>query len=324
MNLPSLIAVIFVGVFLLILLIVAVAEPLVFGRRGDGSISIKYPLPSDFENLSTRKSYFVNNQGNRFVTIEYTDKKIKKFKGVILFIHGIGIGHFYALRIINELCKQGYIVVAYDQYASGLSEGRKIISMKCATRDVKFAVKYIEENYSNYPFYVMGHSWGGYAASISLHFSNKIEKAVIISGFNTEEDAVRAYHIGPIMRFMMKITGFLRYGKNANLSALKCFKETKARVLYLQGNEDSIVLPKYSGFKFQKKLEGKPNITVKEYNCKGHSPFLTNDCEKLFKSTLNKFGLLGGKLVKMDEFVNFWDVSELDKNVIDTIFKFLK
>ena len=112
------------------------------GKRGDGTVSIRYPLPSEQKDLIFKKDCFYNDKGNRFAVYEYRHKNVKDPKKVLLMIHGLGGGHFYLFPLINYFAKLGYLVVAYDQYASGASEGKKINSMTVGARDVKFALKY--------------------------------------------------------------------------------------------------------------------------------------------------------------------------------------
>lgn len=289
---------------------------LIYGRRGDASISIKYLLPSDFPNLNVKKSYFLNNKKARLSVYEYTQKGTKPI-GLVLFIHGIGGGHFYSLSLINYLCERGLMVVAYDQYASGTSEGRKIDSMNQGAIDVKYAVKYIEENY-DLPFYVAGHSWGGYAASQALRYSKRISKCVNIAGLNNEISMA-----SKISRPLVAISGFLHYGKYALYSTYSAFKKTTAKVLYLQGKQDTTVDPKCNGFRYEKKFKNKKNIKVVMLDNKGHSPIIDYKSQVAQLQVMKQFGMLGGVLVPLETYVDFNKNNVPDMDVYKMIGDFL-
>ena len=59
------IIIIVIALIMLFILSCALANKIVskkvYGRRGDASISIKYPLPSDYKNLNVKKDYFVTD-----------------------------------------------------------------------------------------------------------------------------------------------------------------------------------------------------------------------------------------------------------------------
>ena len=294
----------------------------VYGHRGDGSISIKYANPSDYPNLDVKKTYFLNNKKARLSVYEYKLKESKPI-GLVLFIHGIGGGHFYSLQLINYLCERGLMVVAYDQYGSGTSEGKKIDSMTQGAIDVKYAVKYIESHY-DLPFYVMGHSWGGFCAAQSLRYSKKILKCVSIAGLDSEASMTSGNKFfATLASAFVRICGFTKYGKYSFYSQYGAFKKTSAKVLYLQGKEDLIVDPKKTGYKYQKKLKNKNNIQVVMLDKKGHSPIVTYESQHEQVRIMAQFGMLGENLVPLETYVDFVKNNVLDLDVIKLIADFI-
>ena len=276
----------------------------IYVKRGDGSNSIRYLLPSDFPNLEVKKDYFINNKKARLSVYEYKLKGTNP-KALVLFSHGIGSGHFYSLSIINYLCERGLMVVAYDQYASGTSEGKRIESMTQGAIDVKYAVKYIESHY-DLPFYVMGHSWGGYSAAQALRYSKKIEKCLSIAGLDSEAGMIEGPKlIKPLARFMVRLCGATKYGKYAYYTQLGAFKKTSAKVLYLQGKEDLTVTPDKTGYVYQKKLKNKKNVKIVMLDKKGHAPMVTYESQQAQISVMRQFGMLGENLVPLEVFVDF-------------------
>lgn len=300
----------------------AIVSKNIYLTRGDGSISIKYARPSDYPNLEVNKSYFLNNKKARLSIYEYKLKN-KEPKGLVLFIHGIGGGHFYSLQLINYLCEQGYMVLAYDQYASGTSEGKRIESLTQGAIDVKHAVRYIEEHYKM-PFYVMGHSWGGYCASQALRYSKNITKCISIAGLDSEASMTSGpKFFASLASLFVMICGSTKYGKYAFYSQYGSFKKTSAKVLYLQGKEDLVVNPNKTGYKYQKKLKNRPNIEVKMLDKKGHSPIITYESQLEQGKIMAQFGMLGENLVPLETYVDFVKNNVPDMDVYKLIVDFL-
>ena len=298
------------------------ASKKIYPRRGDASNSIKYPLPSDFNNLDIKKDYFVNNKNARLTVYTYVKKNTSP-KAVVLVSHGIGGGHFYLLPLINYLCLRDLAVVAYDQYGSMTSEGRRIESMNQGAIDVKFALRYVEDHFK-LPIYTLGHSWGGYCAAQTLRYSSKVEKCAIIAGLNNEASMVNVPSIfRPLAKLIVMLCGATLYGKYSFYSTYGAMKKTSAKVLYLQGKDDPVVLPKYTGYKYQKKFKNKKNIKVVMLDKKGHSPIVTYESQLRQAEVMKQFGILGGNLVDLDTYIDFNKNNIPDKDVYNLIGDFL-
>lgn len=313
------IGIVLLAVFLFIgslLLVNRIVSNNVYGHRGDSSISIKYLLPSDYPNLNVKKSYFLNNKKARLSIYEY-QKKDTKPKAMVLISHGIGGGHFYLLPLIEYLCNRGLLVLAYDQYASGTSEGRMICSMNQGAIDIKYAIKYVEAHY-NLPFNVLGHSWGGYCVAQGLRYSKKIEKCVSIAGLNNEASMASA-----AAKPFVLLGGFLKYGKYAFYSSYGAFKKSSAKILYLQGKNDGTVSPKKTGEKYQKKFKNRENISVILLDKKGHSPIVSYESQLGQTAVMKQFGMLCKELVPLKTFVDFNKNNVPDMDVYNLIGDFL-
>ena len=302
--------------FLLLQLFVNIGLKNALGKRGDGTVSIRYPLPSEQKNLTFKRDYFVNKKNVKFSVFEYRNSDVKKIKGAILLIHGVGGGHFYSLPLINYFAKMGYIVVAYDQYASGLSEGKRIDSMTVGARDVEFAVKYFEQNYSNYPLYLFGHSWGAFTAATALNYSYRIEKTILVSGFNHQSDFVlNGNPLGILLSLSIKIRDLIIYKKAAKLTLINSLEKTNSKVLYLQGENDRTVNPKYSGKRFAEIFKNFKNIDVKILPNKEHTPFVTKQAQDEQNKVAQLFGTTGGKLVPLTTEIDYEKISEPDMEI---------
>lgn len=303
-------------IFTILIVIVSLTFKKTYGKRADGSISIRYPLPSDLNNIDITHAYM----RSRNINLSYNvyKKQGTTPKALILVIHGIGSGHFYLLPMIEKFVNDGYMVFAYDQYASGCSEGKVFKTMSRGVIDVKYVLRFIENNneLNKYPLYVFGHSWGGYVAGCSLKYSKNIEKCVDVSGFNNECDFVR-----PI-RLLVLIRNFLIVGPKAFTKVHNIFRKTKSKVYYLQGKQDSVVNPQFAGKLYEKIAKRNKNVVVEILENKGHTPFNDNHSQEEQNKVMGDFGTVGGILVPLERYADFRKISKVDDSVYQKILSF--
>lgn len=301
----------------LITLVVSFYMKKTFFKRGDGSISIRYQLPSELKGVDVKHGQIKSKNNIMLSYITYCKHNITP-KALILVIHGIGYGHFYLLPMIDKFVSDGYMVLAYDQYASGSSQGRIIKTMTRGSIDIKYVLKYIESNsnLNKYPLYVFGHSWGGYVAGFSLKYSHSIQKVVDVSGFDNEGDFASQ------MSLFIKLYNLFIVGINSFVRVRSIFKKTTAKVYYLQGKLDNVVNPKFSGEMYRKYLKNKTNIVVELLQNKGHTPFNDDESQKEQIRLMSNLGLLGGVLLPIEQYVDFRKISKVDESVYKKIISF--
>ena len=164
---------------------------LIFGKRCEGNPNLKYFTADDFEELNASKIEFKSDKGQSLRGYVYQNNKIKEndIKGLLVFVHGMGAGHFSYTTEINTLAKNGYKVLAYDNTGTCMSDGKKLNGFYQSVIDLKHCLEYIKTNsdLNNYNLGLIGHSWGAYTVCQSLKYESN-EKAVIgMSGPDTLE-----------------------------------------------------------------------------------------------------------------------------------------
>ncbi len=312
-----------VFLFLLVLLLIEINFRKLFSKRGDGHPSIRYYSFSEFPLLTKEKISFMS-KGYILHGYLYKNKDINEYKALIMMVHGIGFGHSYLFPLINYFTSNGYLVLAYDQRASGISEGRRIKGMTSAIEDIENALKFVKNNQElqRYPLYLFGHSWGGYAVLNALNFDEFIiQKVVSVSGFNSEIDFIVSFMRKlKYIKFMLYVYEFLHYGKFANINAIKGLEKTKAKVLFIQGKDDKTVPLSISGDLFNSIK--RDNIEVKLLPNKGHTPFVDENSEKMQGEVMAQYGFLGGVDISPFKGVDFRKISNPDKNVYKLMLDF--
>ncbi len=312
-----------VFLFLISLLFIEILYHKLFYKRGDGHPSIRYYLFNEFPNL-VREPISFFSQKNILHGYIYSDKKIKKNKGLILMVHGIGFGHSYLYPLINYFCQNGYLVLAYDQSASGISEGKRIKGLTRAIIDLEFALEFVKnsQKLQGYPLYLFGHSWGGYAVLNALNFSNyNIEKVISVSGFNSEIDFVLSFAKKlKILKPILMLDYLLHYGKYAKFTALEGLEKTNSKVLFLQGEDDATVSLAISGALF--KNVNNRNVRVELLANKGHTPFVDNYSQNMQNTVMAQYGFLGGVDIALDMAVDFRKISIPDEKIFKLMLDF--
>ena len=329
METYQIILIVVAAIILLLMLLEVLVEVVMFkmfDHRGDGCLRFGYTLPSDFPHLAQKKCY-IKSRRNTIMGIEYKSKDIDKYKGVILFAHGIGSGHEYILSLLNKFCLDGYIVFAYDQSGSMRSTGKKVRDLSQCLGDVERVYKWLnkQEEYKQYDLYVMGHSWGGFTALNALNIrNNRIKKCIAIAGFNSHIDAA----LGQNPLFKVLTPGIILYdlihhGKHAFWSSSRALRHTKAEVLCLHAEYDKMVPLKDSYEKYLKVAKKRKNIQINYYEGKGHHPFLTWESEEQQNKLSEGLGLLGQGEPGYDLYNDYQKTYHVDDEVVRDMLEFL-
>ena len=92
------------------------------------------------------------------------------YRGVIIFVHGMGGGHTAYMTEIHTLARAGYLVLGYDNTGAMLSDGAELGGFPQAFLDLQGAVSFIRNasQYRTFPLFLVGHSWARIQSAISL------------------------------------------------------------------------------------------------------------------------------------------------------------
>lgn len=252
------------------------------GGRGDGSPTLPYWTAEQL-GLSKEPFSFVSGKWRLFGFRYY--KGHVKPNALVVFFHGLGGGHASYMKQIALLAGAGYLVYAYDNSGSGISEGDAIHDLSQTLLDQKafFAFLDKDEKAKGLRRFAMGHSWGGFTALASLQKEYGIEKVISLSGFHSVIDAME--FASPSIKKMRKT--ILSYQKRrfaplGGLDVLDLMKKTSSKVLYIQGDKDEAVSFLTNYELFEKELADRPNIFLIRCKDRGHMPYWTKESERYF------------------------------------------
>lgn len=300
-----------------------------FLQRFDEAPHLKYFHIEDFPNLKREGFTFMSKENRINGFFYFYDGYIED--KLVIFCHGIGGGHSSYMKEIDMLAKHGYKVLAYDNTGCCLSEGENIGAFGQSLVDLSLAIQVLKKDYHFKHIYVVGHSWGGYAASNINNFRH-VDKVVAISPFISLKREYRdlfkilsPFIIKKVMKLEYQING--DYAFSNAIDALNK-KDTKA--LIITSKDDNVINFKHHTGLMMKKVHN-PNVEFLIYEDKMHNPMWTKEGVRYYNEEFGTFNKLvkEGKLKTLEEKkayfadVDFIFMTTQDENVWSKIYQFL-
>ncbi len=277
--------------FLLILLMVYLAIARVFHHRYEGKSHLRYLTASDFPGLIAEKIEFPGNKKQPLRGFLYYRGNRDSAKGLIVFCHGIGAGHYAYTTQINAFAKEGYLVMAYDYTGCVLSGGKSIRGMTQAIIDLDYALSYIERHpdLARMRRILFGHSWGGYVVNNVFSLKHSVDKVISIAGFNNVPDVIS--DIGRGLTFFkpwFHVLNFLEFGKYATFSSAKSLKKSTVPTLLIHSRCDQVVRFNHAMAKYIVATKGMGNVRHVVDEEKMHNPYLSLRGETYLNKVMSK------------------------------------
>ncbi len=276
---------------LLILLLVYLAIRRVFHRRYDGKRHLRYLTANDFPGLMSESVTFPGNKGQPLNGFLYFRGNKELAKGLIIFCHGIGAGHYAYTTQINSFAKQGFLVLAYDYTGCVLSGGQSIRGMTQALIDLDFALSYVERHpeLARMKRILVGHSWGGYVVNNVFSLKHSVDQVISIAGFNNVPDVIS--DIGRGLTFFkpwFHVLNFLEFGKYATYSSDKSLKKSTVPTLLVHSRCDQLIRFNHAMARYIVATKGMGNVTHVIDEEKMHNPYLSQRAESYLNKVMAK------------------------------------
>lgn len=321
------------SVIVVYLLLVFLMIVLGLNRRNDYNPYLVYYTNKDYPTLEKEEYSFTSCTNTLKAFVYYYPRE--QYKAVITFIHGIGAGHEAYTSVIERLCSYGYIVFAYDQTGCGESEGKGRLSAKQGLYDLIEANRFLAslDKYSKYPFYIMGHSWGGFLAATSslLPLDRPYEKIVSASPINKGLYDVKIFN-GPLLIFkpgfiLFDTVLFPIFSKVSTKSALK---QTKQPTLVIYGENDNLI-PLKVFRKYDEVAKENDIVSIVSLPNRRHQPLLSKAAEDIINDEIpkiTKYTMFKVKeknidtLLKLKSEIDFETAIKLDETVFAKIKEF--
>jgi len=175
--------------------------------------------------------------------------KTKNSKGLVVIGHGFHAGADDYLPIIDYLVKSGFNVFAFDYQGTYGSEGDGTEGMCQSAKDMDHALIYVQSQprLKRQPLFLLGHSWGGYAAASNLEFHPEVKACALIApmynGFTMMLDKSEEYvgKLGKMPKPIFDVYQKILFGKYVDCNGVKGINSTQAPVLIAHGVDDKIL-----------------------------------------------------------------------------------
>ena len=295
-----------------------------FGKRWEPDGITKYYDIKDFPNLDAKPVEFKRKRVTlRGFIYSYPNEK---YKGILVFSHGMWGSHLAYLQEIERLALAGFLVLGFDYHGTESSDGKNTRAMSESLVSLDSAISFVKEKYSNYDIYVMGHSWGGFASVNIAKYHPEIKKIVAMAPFMSVTRLLKSTISKKLWIFIpfMMIVEFIKSGFKAFSDGIKVLSSTKSNTLILHSKDDFLVkYPYHTG----KLLSVNKNELVKiiVMDKKRHNPDYSLDAVEYMIDMNKKVRSMNDQNEKIS-FRKTWDYKRmcaLDDSVISDIVEFL-
>lgn len=306
----------------------------VYKRRDDDGSLFCFKA-ADFPGLISEDYSFVTKRGHKLGGHFYHYGSPKPNR-LIVFEHGMSVGHRAYFREIERIAREGYLVYSYDHTGCTESEGEHIMGLSGSLADLDSCISALaERGFAPEQISVIGHSWGGYSTMNILSYHPNLRSIVALSGFISLRDMLGQVIPGILAPFRPVI---YRLEKETNpdyaeSSGIATLLSAKSPALIIHSEGDNSVNIKRHFVKLQNALSDKENVTFLKFTDRVHNPTYTPDAVK-YKQTFFKEYTKRTKKNKhksnMEEHKAFlasydWQrMTAQDEEVWKVIFNFLK
>lgn len=253
-------------------------------KRYDDRGFVNYCSAEDFPGLQVNPYRFKSSHGHTISGCFYNYPDFNQ-KRLVVFDHGFGGGRKAYMKEIEQLCKTGCRVFAYDHTGCMESGGENTGGFSQSLCDLDDCLKALkaDEDVITSDISVVGHSWGGYATLNISALHPDIKRIVAISGYISVGKIIEQNFHGFLSLYRKHIMELEaasnpEYVKYDGVTALQ---NTKAKVLLIYSDNDGIVKKEYHFDVLKRELQNKDNVEFLLISGKGHNPNYTYDAVEL-------------------------------------------
>lgn len=229
--------------------LVSIANWRAFGERFDSYRKDYVYLPEEYPDCIFTEWDVTGDRGQRIHVRAYQDRRLSRPERVILWSSGIGADHSPYIPIAAFFATLGYCFIAYDATGSGHSEGKSARGLTQNMLDEKAVLADLQQRgfIGERPFYLMGHSNGGYATLATLNWNTGARAAVVFAAFNDTTDMVM-HHVGrttgifsrvflPYVRFLYRTL----FGDAISVTAKDGIEKAGVPICFIHSSDDEVV-----------------------------------------------------------------------------------
>lgn len=257
----------------------------VFGIRGKDPDNDCYVTYDDISSTIDREKYLTGFYREAIRGYIYFERDRSDFKGFIILAHGFFGSHLQYMVDIAFLCKEGYKVLAFDQYGVSESDGSSQVSLANGIYVLENVIADVEKRKLNgtLNIYLYGHSWGAYSIAGALKNHQEITGAIMRSGFydpiKIMESSLKlinkkAYYM---IIACFKLSYRLLFGRKNMVKARRGIdKNHQTKCLIIHAKDDSVVPYSNSLYRY-KELHKQDNVALFLTEKGDHNSIITEE-----------------------------------------------
>ena len=318
---PLILSIILILVVLIIFIVISfiIASKLhngLFKARYKDDSRINYFTKEEFNLLSEDIEVPMDNitlRGGLFYYPNYDTKKL------IILNHGMWSSISAYMQDIAYFAKNGYQVLAINHEGVESSDGKNIRGLANSLRCLDNVIKYVKktDRFKDLDLYVVGHSWGGFAAANIALYHKDLKGVLAISPFISVKDCLKGFFPKSIwftIPFFLLLEK-IYCKKYSKANAYKALKDFKGNIVIIHSENDNIVKFMYNTNVLMKK---KINASFLIYDNRDHCPHYTMDSILLTRKFNEEVKKIDPK--EVDDYMrntDFHKLGYIDEEVLD-------
>ena len=264
--------------------------------RCDDTETVFYFSPKDFPGLKATAHSFKASAGHTLCGWFYEYENAIPNR-LVVFDHGFGGGHLAYMKEIEQLCKHGYRVFAYDHtgcMSSGGASPNGLAQSLCDLNDCIAMLK-ADEALAGCDISVMGHSWGAFSTLNITALHPEISHIVAMAGFVSVEEMTKSFFSGALKGYRKAIFALEKESnpRFVEFNATETLKRSSTKALLIYSENDQMCRRTHYDI-LKAELGNRKNVELLLVPNKGHNPNYTEDAVKL----LGLFGKARAKLAR--------------------------
>lgn len=243
---------------------------------------------------------------------------------IVVYCHGMWSTHKSYMQDIGWLCKAGFKVFGFDYTGTDISDGKNIVGMANSLRCTNAAVNFIKTECAAKNIYVIGHSWGAFAASNIGKYHPDIKAVVAIAPFLSLHHSFGSLLHGAsrVLIPFLYLADFTRCGKFSFASAVKTQKNFKGKCMVIASVDDHMVNYEQNALALSKAV---PAVKLVTETGKMHNPHYTQEAvRRLVEYSKTSQQLKGEELKAFKASIDFHKLGELDDATMQKIAGFIR
>ncbi len=313
------------GVILISFIFAIVLHSMYFGKRFTPDPLVTYYSNSEFNidriaveipcRRETLRGYLYNPNGS------IKDK-------LIVFNHGMGSSIDAYNQDICYFAARGYMVLGVNHIGVDTSSGRGVKGFSGSLKSLDYVLRWVDKSGlgKGKKIIVIGHSWGGFAASNITKYHPEVSKVIAISPFVSIRRMLKS-SLPPFLNFLIPyiyLIDYFKCGKYAFCNSRKSLNSFNGSTLIVASRNDFMI--KYdlnAGYLHHSVYGARYLINDDRY----HNPNYTKDAVNYMIDYMTRLNAYKGNLEAINNLkknTDFHRMGALDFEVMDKILKFIE